>query len=169
MASGILLLRLVLGGTLAAHGSQKLFGAFGGGGLGGTSGWLRSMGFRAPGFMALLVALSEFGGGALFAAGLLTPLGALGIASAMFVAVATVHVKNGFFSGANGYEFNLLIWAGAVAVSATGAGRFSLDRAFGWDGSFAGYRWGIGVAVASVVLGLLTIAVGRGPAPAQSS
>ena len=168
MASGLLLLRLVLGLTLASHGAQKLFGAFGGYGIKGTGGFFGSLGFRAPAAMAFLAGLSEFGGGAAFAAGFLTPFAALALAVVMTIAIMTVHIKNGFFVTANGYEYNLLIWAGAVAVAATGPGRFSLDRAFGWDGSLSGYRWGLGVVIADVVITSLILTVGRTSKPAEA-
>src|ERR1700746_2760744 len=130
MAYGILLLRIVVGLTLAAHGAQKLFGWFGGGGLRGTAGSFGSMRFRAPGAMALAGGLSEVAGGAV-------ALG-LAMASVMVVAVGSVHLKNGFFIGKGGFEYNLTIWTVAVAVAAAGPGRFSLHRAFGVDGNTSG-------------------------------
>jgi putative oxidoreductase len=166
MAAGLLLLRLVLGLSLAAHGAQKLFGVFGGGGVRGTAGGFEKMRFRAPALMALFAGLSEFGGGVFFAAGLLTTLAALALAVVMTIAAITVHFKSGFWAGKGGYEYNLLIWAGAVAVAATGPGRFSLDRAFGWDGTFCGARWGAGVAIGGVLIALLTLALGRKRQPA---
>jgi putative oxidoreductase len=166
MASGLLLLRFVLGLTLAGHGAQKLFGVFGGHGVKGTGGFFGNLGFRAPIAMAFFAGLSEFGGGALFAAGLITPFAALALAVTMTVAILTVHIKNGFWASSNGYEYNLLIWAGAVAVAATGPGRFSLDHAFGWN-NLCGARWGAGVAIAAVVIALLTVTLGRKRTPAE--
>jgi putative oxidoreductase len=90
MAYGLLLMRVAIGGIFFAHGTQKLFGWWGGGGLKGTAAWLQGMGFHAPDVMSLLVALGE-SGGILFALGLLTPFAALGMASAMVVAIAAVH------------------------------------------------------------------------------
>ena len=152
MSYGLLLLRVVVGGTMFAHGSQKLLGWFGGPGLGGVRGWLGSMGFRMPALMAVLVALAE-SGGLLLALGLLTPLAALGIASAMVVAIGSVHWRNGFFNGKQGYEFNLVLIGASVALAATGPGRFSLDRAFGWDDNLSGLWWGVGVAVVALATG----------------
>jgi putative oxidoreductase len=166
MDYGLLLLRVVVGLTMFAHGSQKLFGWFGGGGLSGTRGWLGSMGFRPPGLMALAVALAE-SSGLIFALGLLTPLGALGIASAMFVAIVTVHLSKGFFVGSGGFEYNLVLATSAIAVAATGPGRFSLDRAFHADDNWSGVWWGVGVLVLAVVLGGAVVTVFRSqPAPA---
>src|SRR5688572_19050958 len=109
MEIGLLLIRLVIGGTIAAHGAQKLFGWFGGYGIAGTGGWLESMGFRPGKLQAAVSGLSEFGGGLLLATGLLTPLGAAAIAGVMLVAIGSVHIANGFFNGAGGYEFNAVL------------------------------------------------------------
>lgn len=165
MDYGLLLLRVVVGLTMFAHGSQKLFGWFGGSGLGGTRGWLASMGFRPPGLLALMVALAE-SSGLILALGLLTPLGSLGIASAMFVAIVTVHLSKGFFVGNGGYEYNLVLATSAIAVAATGPGRFSVDRAFHADDNWSGVWWGVGALVLAVVLGTLVLTVFR-RAPAQ--
>jgi putative oxidoreductase len=166
MAYGLLLMRVAIGGIFFAHGTQKLFGWWGGGGLKGTAAWLQGMGFHAPDVMSLLVALGE-SGGILFALGLLTPFAALGMASAMVVAIAAVHWPKGFWSTNGGYEFNLALLSVAVGVAATGPGRFSLDRALGWDDNLSGVWWGVAVlvgacAAASVVLGPLR---SRHPAP----
>src|SRR5512142_1956537 len=104
MAYGLLVLRIAVGGVFFAHGSQKLLGWWGGGGLRGTAGWLGSSGFRPPRVMATLVALAE-SSGVLLALGLLTPFAALAVASTMVVAVGHVHWKNGFWSTNKGYEF----------------------------------------------------------------
>src|SRR5919197_4389781 len=159
MSYGLLLLRVVLGGTMAAHGAQKLFGWFDGPGLDGVKGMLANFGFRVPSLMALGLALTECSG-LLFALGLLTPFVALGIAVVMLNAVALVHFKNGFWNGKGGYEFNLVLLTVAVAVSATGPGRFSIDRAIGWDDNLSGLWWGIGVLVAAALLSLLTLHLG---------
>ena len=143
-----------------AHGAQKLFGWFGGGGLRGTAGFFGSLGFRAPLVTALLAALAETGGLA-FAAGLLTPLAALGIVVVMVTAIAIVHWPKGFFNGAGGYEFNLLLLAVALSVAGTGPGRFSLDHAIGWDDNITGAWWMLGVAVAAVAVTVLTLGVLR--------
>src|ERR671936_2744037 len=161
MSYGLLLLRVVVGGTMAAHGAQKLFGWFDGPGRGGVRKMLGSFGFRWPGLMALGLALTECAG-LLFALGFLTPFAALGIAVVMVNAVALVHVKNGFWNGKGGYEFNLVLLSVAVAVSATGPGRFSIDRAVGWDDNLSGLWWGVGVLGAAAVLSFLTLNVARG-------
>jgi putative oxidoreductase len=141
MDAGLLLIRVVLGAIMAAHGAQKLFGWFGGHGLAGTGGWLESMGFKPARPYAAVNGVAEFGGGVLLALGLLTPLGAAAVAGVMFVAIATVHWSNGFFNTSGGYEFNLLITATAIALAITGPGEISIDYLAGW--TLAGPAWGL--------------------------
>jgi putative oxidoreductase len=160
MSYGLLLLRVVLGATMFAHGAQKLFGWFGGPGRSGAAGFFGSLGFRAPALMAVVAGLSE-AAGLLFAIGFVTPFAALAMTIVMVVAVATVHWTKGFFNGGGGYEFNLLIATVAVAVAATGPGRFSVDRALHWDDNLAGAWWGLAVAVAALVAAGVTLTVLR--------
>jgi putative oxidoreductase len=160
MSLGLLLIRAVFGLTLAAHGSQKLFGSFGGGGPAGTTKFFRSLGFRAPLLMALVAGLGELVGGLLFAFGLLTPLAAL-ILVVMLNAIGTVHWKKGFFNSAGGYEFNLAILATAVAVTAIGPGRYSLDGALGWAETISGPWWALGVIGLAALVAFVTLTIGR--------
>ena len=160
MSYGLLLLRVVIGGTIFSHGAQKLFGWFGGHGLRGTGGFFGSLGWRAPVLMAFLAGLGETSGLA-FAAGFLTPLAALGIATVMLNAIIAVHWKNGFFNGNGGLEFPLTLATVAVAVAATGPGRFSLDNAFGWADNISGVWWGAGVAAVAIAITALTMTVFR--------
>src|SRR5256714_12146666 len=104
MSYGLLLLRVVVGGTMFSHGAQKLFGWFGGHGLRGTAGFFESLGWRMPLAMAFLAGLAETSGVA-FALGFLTPLAALGIAVVMLNAIFLVHLRNGFFNNNGGGEF----------------------------------------------------------------
>ena len=161
MTLGLLILRLVMGLTLAAHGAQKLFGWFGGPGPAGTNAMFAKLGFRWPMAMAVMAGLSEFGGGLLFATGLLTPLAALAITIVMLNAFVTVHRPKGFFVTAGGYEYNLTIGAIAVAVAATGPGRASLDHALGIAGDLSGFWWGPIVLAAAVVIAFATTTFGR--------
>lgn len=156
MSHGIVLLRVVFGLALAAHGSQKLFGWFGGHGLRGTAGFFGQLGFRAPLAMAALAGLAELGGGLLFALGLATPLAAFAIAVVMLNAIRAVHWKKGFWNANGGYEMNLFVLAAAVAVAVTGAGRFSLDSWIGWSSNLSGLWWGVGVLGAALVASLVT-------------
>jgi len=168
MAYGLLLIRVVVGAQMAAHGAQKMFGWFGGGGPHGTAGFFGSLRFRLPLVFALMAALAELSG-VLFAFGLVTPLAALAIAVVMLTAIATVHGPNGYFAGNGGYEHNLGILAVAVGITAIGPGRFSLDHLLGWDGSISGLWWGVGVLGAAALISLLTVTVGRHrPAPAKT-
>jgi putative oxidoreductase len=166
MAYGLLLLRVVAGLTIAAHGAQKLFGWFGGSGLKGTAESFGSLGFRPAPLMALLAALAELAG-VLFAFGLLTPLAAFAMATVMLNAIESVHWKNGFFAGKGGYEFNLQLLAIAVAIAMTGPGRFSLDHALGWDDNLSGPWWGAVVFAAAVATSLVTTKMLRQRAPAS--
>jgi putative oxidoreductase len=161
MALGLLLIRAVFGLTLAAHGSQKLFGSFGGGGPAGTTTFFRSLGFRAPRLMALVAGLGELVGGLLFAFGLLTPLAALILVVVMLNAISTVHWKKGFFNSAGGYEFNLAIIATALAVTAIGPGRYSVDDAFGAAETISGSLWALGVAGLAALVAAATLSLGR--------
>ena len=165
METGLLLIRIVLGVVFAAHGAQKLFGWFGGFGIAGTGGWLASMGFRPARLHATVSGLSEFGGGLLLAFGLLTPLGAAAVAGVMLVAIATVHIPNGFFNSAGGYEFNLTLVVTALALAFTGPGRYSLDRAL--DLSLAGTEWGLAAIAASVVTAGAVLATRTKPAAVE--
>ena len=169
MDVAVVLLRLVAGLTLAAHGSQKLFGAFGGGGIAGTRTFFTGLGFRRPHLMALAAGTGELAGGLLLALGLLTPLAALALVVVMLNAIATVHWRNGFFNSAGGYEYNLLVIAAALAVTGGGPGRFSLDAAFGWSEQISGPWWMLAVAGLGLVIAGVTLTAGRGRARAVAS
>jgi putative oxidoreductase len=143
--------------VVAAHGAQKLFGWFGGGGPRGTGKSFGGLGFRAPVLMAVTAGVGEAAGVA-FALGFLTPFAALGMASVMVVAIGSVHLPKGFWLTNGGYEYNLVLFAVAISVAAAGPGRFSIDRALGWDGSLSGVWWGVGALAGSVAGGLLVLA-----------
>jgi putative oxidoreductase len=133
MDTAILFIRLMFGLAMAAHGAQKLFGWFGGHGIKGTGGFFEAIGFRPGVPFAIAAGMSEFGGGLLLAAGLLTPFGSAAVLSAMLVAMFSVHLKNGFFAMSNGIELPFLYAVAAVAVSWNGAGAYSLDSLLGLD------------------------------------
>jgi len=126
MDEGLLLIRLVVGFIMMGHGAQKLFGWFGGYGLKGTGGWLDSIGLKPGVTMALLAGLGELAGGALFAAGVFTGIGAALIALTMLVAIVKVHGQNGLWVTQNGYEYNLVLIAVAVGVVLSGPGAYVL-------------------------------------------
>jgi putative oxidoreductase len=116
-----------MGLTFAAHGTQKLFGWFGGYGIAGTGGFFESVGIKPGAPMAILAGLGETFGGLFFALGLLTPLAALVIAVTMVEAIVTVAGKNGYWATAGGSEYNYAFIAVAVGVALTGPGAFALD------------------------------------------
>lgn len=166
MDLGSLLLRMTVGLALAAHGSQKAFGWFGGYGPDGTGQFMEALGFRPGRRHALAAGYVELVGGLLLAIGFLTPLAAALIASVMIVAVATVHWKNGFFITSGGYEFNLVIGVAALSFAFTGSGALSLDHAAGL--AAAGVVWGLGAAVIAV-LGAVGQLVQRHRSPSVGS
>ena len=126
---GPLALRIPVGLIFMAHGAQKLFGSFGGYGLEGTGQWMGSIGL-APGYlMALLAGSAEFFGGLALVLGLLVRPAATALAFAMLVAIFAVHIDKGLFVANNGYEFGLALFAVAVSLVVSGAGRASLDSA----------------------------------------
>ncbi|MET7699716.1 DoxX family membrane protein [Streptomyces sp. NPDC005485] len=127
---GLLLLRLGTGGVLAAHGAQKLFGWFGGGGIEGTGQFMESVGYSPGKASARASGLAEAGGGALLALGLATPAAGAAAAGAMAGASA-VHAPNGFFAQSGGYEHAASLGLTAAGLAVTGPGRLSLDHALG--------------------------------------
>src|SRR5437763_1750024 len=108
---GVLILRLVLGLTLAAHGFNKFFG---GGRIPGTAGWFESIGMKYGTFQAVVAATTEISAGLGLAAGLLTPIPAAGFVALMLVAAWTVHRHNGFFIVKEGWESNLILAVGDI-------------------------------------------------------
>jgi putative oxidoreductase len=127
-SSGTLPLRLIAGIIFVAHGAQKLFAWFGGYGLDGTGQWMESIGL-APGYlMALMAGSAEFFGGLLLILGLFTRPTALILTITMIVAIFTVHINNGLFMSANGYEFGLALIAISLALFIQGGGKHSIDK-----------------------------------------
>ncbi|SDG98890.1 putative oxidoreductase [Pseudomonas flavescens] len=125
---GLTILRVLVGITFVAHGSQKLFGWFGGYGLAGVAQWMESIGL-APGYlMALMAGSAEFFGGLALIIGLLVRPAAAVLSFTLLVAIFSVHIGNGFFMSDNGYEFALALMAATLALLIEGAGRLSLDK-----------------------------------------
>lgn len=123
-----LALRIPAGIIFMAHGAQKLFGWFGGGGLAGTAQWMSAMGIEPGYLMALLAGGTEFFGGLALILGLLIRPAAVGLAVTMLMAIFNVHIANGLFMSNNGYEFALSLLAISIALAISGAGRVSLDQ-----------------------------------------
>lgn len=128
---GILALRVGVGGLMAGHGAQKLFGSWGGAGLSGMAGWLESMGLKPGKAWAGLAGASEFGGGALTALGLGGPVGPIAMQGAMATAARQAHWQLPVFAQSGGPEVPLLYSVAGAALALTGPGRYSLDRALG--------------------------------------
>ena len=127
---GLLALRLGTGGVLFAHGTQKLFGWFGGGGLEGTGQMMEQIGFRPGRPSALASGLGEAGGGTLLALGLATPGAGAAVAGAMSGA-ASLHAPAGFFNDQGGLEFPAFLGFAGSALAVSGPGRYSLDHLLG--------------------------------------
>ena len=149
MELGLLVLRVVVGALFVGHGAQKLFGLFGGYGVSGTAGFFDQIGLRPARLHAVASGIAEVAGGVLLALGLVTPLAAVLVTAVMTAAVLTVHLRNGLWASANGYEYNLVVVAVVFALAAVGAGDWSLDNALGLD--VAGAGWALG----ALGLGLL--------------
>jgi putative oxidoreductase len=125
-AYGPAVLRLVLGLIFVAHGAQKLFGVWGGGGLPGTAAFFAQLGLEPSYPLAVVAATVEFGGGLLLIFGAYTIFAAVALVIQMLVAIWAVHLPHGFFLP-NGYEFNLALIGALVCLALTGPGAFSVD------------------------------------------
>jgi putative oxidoreductase len=145
---GLAFLRIVIGLTMAAHGAQKAFGWWSGP---GPEGWRRAvtaMGFRPAGLWTAVSTLAELIGGLLLAMGLLTTFAAAVLIGQSIVIIGQVHLPKGFWNRNSGYEFPLVLAAGAVAVALVGPGALSLDRVLG-------IAYDDGMRTALVVLGAI--------------
>ena len=142
-----LLARTTIGLLFVGHGTQKLFGWFGGGGLEGTGGFFEQLGLRPGRRYALAAGAAEAGGGLLFAVGAATPLGAAAVSGSMITAIKTVHWEKGVWVSAGGYEYNLVLLAAVSGLTENGPGQWSIDGALGRS------RWGTRWALAALVAG----------------
>lgn len=131
MDQAILIARIVFGLVMAAHGSQKLFGWFGGYGLKGVGQFFEGLGFRPGRAFAAAAGIAEFFGGLLIALGLFGAVGPALMVSVMIVAAVTVHWRKGLFAGTDGIEVPLLYATAGVALALSGPGRYSLDALLG--------------------------------------
>ncbi|WP_330232705.1 DoxX family membrane protein [Nocardia sp. NBC_00508] len=150
---GLLIMRVVFGGLLAAHGAQKLFGWWGGPGWRANADGFEQMGYNPGKIFGTLAGLSELGGGLLLLLGLLTPLGAAIVLGTMINAINATW-SGGLLTG-KGYEMGVLFAAAAAALAFTGAGKFSLDAGRPWERK--GFAWGVGAVILAVVSGVLTL------------
>ncbi|HEY7618146.1 MAG TPA: DoxX family protein [Solirubrobacteraceae bacterium] len=143
----VLLVRLLVGGLFIGHGTQKLFGWFGGYGPEGTGGYMESLGMKPGRQHALAAGATEAGGGALLALGLATPAAGAAITGVMATAIRTVHQPNGPWVTENGWEHPATVIAAVLAVVEAGPGSLSLDAALGSE------RKGTGWALAALIAG----------------
>lgn len=139
--AALLLLRVVIGLGLAAHGYNK---AFGGGGIAGTGRWFDSIGMRPGRLNAILAASTEMVAGVAVAVGLFTSLSAMAYVGVMTVAAITTHVKHGFFIIKEGYEYVLVLAVCCVVIAMLGPGEWSIDHALGIADDFDGW---VGLAI----------------------
>jgi putative oxidoreductase len=162
------LLRVLVGALFVGHGTQKLFGWFGGYGLDATAQAFEGMGMRPGRRHAVAGGAAEAAGGTALALGFATPLAAASLVSVMLTAINRVHLKNGVWVTNGGYEYNAVLIAAALAVAEAGPGPLSLDAALGTETSGAGAALtalGLGVAGA-VGVHLAAEAAAPEPAPA---
>ncbi len=127
----LLFARGVLGASIAAHGAQKLFGWFGGPGLEGATGFMKSLGFSDPAQAAKAGSITEIAAGTLIATGTFGPVGPALLCAVMTTAVATVHFKNGYWNTDQGFELNTMYALAAGLLALNGYGRLSVDRPLG--------------------------------------
>ncbi|MEU8896018.1 DoxX family protein [Nocardia sp. NPDC048505] len=165
----LLLVRVVVGGTMAAHGVNHWLG---GGRIAGTARWFGGLGLRYPTTQAWFSVLTEIGAGALLVLGLLTPLACAAVVSVMLVAGLLAHRANGFFVFREGYEYVLVLATTALALGVLGPGRWSLDRLAGiertgWAGG--AIALGVGVAATAALLAVCWRPEPEPPECAQST
>jgi putative oxidoreductase len=143
-----LLLRLIVGGFFVGHGTQKLFGWFGGGGLEATAQGFEHLGMRPGRRNAIAAGVAEAGGGAALVLGLETPLAASALTATMLTAINRVHLKNGPWAANGGYEYNVVLIGAVIALTDIGPGKLSIDGALGRERSGPG--WTLAALLAGV-------------------
>jgi putative oxidoreductase len=156
----LLIVRLVIGLGMAVHGSQKLFGWFGGYGIAGTGGFMEGLGFKPGKLFATFAGLGETGSGLLIALGFLGGLGPALLVVVMITALASVHISKGFLVSNGGWELNALYIAPAIGLAFTGFGAYSLDQAFGLNVLTEPSQVWIALGVA-VVIALINVGMRR--------
>jgi putative oxidoreductase len=154
----LLLLRLGVGLTFAAHGAQKVFGWWGGPGMEGWEGAMHQMRYRPARTFAVLSAFVELVGGLLLAIGLVTPLAAAALVAQSVVIIGQVHWEHGFFNAQSGIEFPLLLGIGAAAIGLAGPGAYSVDAAAGISADATAR---IILVVGGLIVGLLALTIPR--------
>jgi len=165
MGLGRLLLRVIVGSLFVGHGTQKLFGWFGGAGLSGTAKSMGDAGLQPARANAALAGCAETGGGALLILGLETPLAAASISSVMLTAIRAVHLEKGPWSSNGGYEYPLAVVGTLFALTESGPGRVSLDVLRGRRRR--GLRWAVAQLGVAALGSHAVLAVGRSRSAAR--
>jgi putative oxidoreductase len=156
-----------VGPLFVGHGTQKLFGWFGGHGPEATGGFFEGLGLRPGKRHAKAAGWAETAGGALFTLGALTPLASTLVSGTMITAIRKVHLQNGPWVTANGYEYNLTLIAAVAAITETGPGRPSVDEALFGSG-LKGKGWAVASLAAAAVGSYLVTERLVEPAPAPA-
>jgi putative oxidoreductase len=159
MTVGRLLARVTIGGLFAAHGTQKLFGWFGGPGVEGAGEMMEKLDLEPPKRNAVAAGTAETAAGVLLALGALTPLAASLITSTMITAIRKVHGSEGPWNTEGGYEYNVALIAAVAALVETGPGSPSLDRALSIEAK--GSKWALAALAAGAAGSTLAIEAGR--------
>jgi putative oxidoreductase len=163
MQLGRLIARGVIGSLFIGHGTQKLFGSFGGPGLEGTDAMMTALDMRPARRNSLAAGVTETAGGALLVAGLATPLASAGLIGVMITAIRKVHLANGPWAANGGWEYNAVLIAALAALAGDGPGAVSLDAVTGLERR--GSRWALFALVLGALASTATIELGRrGPA-----
>ena len=147
MKIGRVTARAVIGGLFVGHGTQKLFGWFGGPGLEGTEEMMGALQMRPARANAVAAGVAESAGGALLIAGAATPLAASSLIGTMVTAIRKVHQPQGVWAAQGGWEYNAVLIAALMALIDAGPGEFSVDSALGRE------EWGPGWALGGLALG----------------
>lgn len=163
LSVGLLLVRVVVGLIMAGHGSQKLFGWFGGHGVRKTGEFLGQLGFQPGTAFAAAASISEIASGLLVTFGFLGPVGPALMIAVMIVAAITVHWGRGLFAQNGGFELPLLYAAAAFSLALTGYGQYSLDSALGIAGQLSVSDTWIALTL-GIVGGFANLALRRRPA-----
>ena len=162
MTAGLLILRVVVGALLVGHGTQKLFGWFGGHGPRTTGAFFELLGYRPGMLFAVIAGLTEAGGGVMLAVGLLTPLAGAAVVGVMLNAASSLRGRGPWVIN-GGWEYTVVLATVGASIALTGPGSISVDHALGLDWSSA---WGVGGLALGVIAAMATLVLRR-PLPAQ--
>jgi putative oxidoreductase len=167
MNIGRLVARTLIGGLFIGHGTQKLFGWFGGPGLKGTEGMMESLELNPKRPNAVAAGVTETVGGALLVAGLATPLASAGLIGAMVTAIRKVHAPAGLWAAQGGYEYNLVLISALLALAEDKPGDVSVDNALGLE--LTGFKWSIAALALGTAASGAMLWLGQQQTATQSS